>query len=95
MMPLVQVIWLGASAAFFALWVWMLFRILWQAACDARETAEARDGKWPSAIQPITQFSAFLRTPARQCSRWQLIALTAALLTLYLLGLAIWPTGPG
>ncbi len=95
MMPLVQVIWLGASAALFALWVWMLFCILWQAACDARKTAEALGGKWPSAIQQITQFSAFLRAREHQCSRWRLIALTAALLALYVLGLAIWPTGPG
>ena len=95
MMQFLQVLWLGASATLFALWVWMLLRGLIQISRDARTQRSGYIGTWPAIRIPISQLSHFLRKPDHQRQRWRLATLTAALLGLNAFGVMIWPSGPG
>jgi hypothetical protein len=84
--PLVQVTWLGLSAAVFVIWVWMLCRLLLVLGRNARLSAATAGIDWPGNTHHNRGLTVALRV-----TLGRLIALMAILLILNALGLLIWP----
>ncbi|WP_138935554.1 hypothetical protein [Roseovarius arcticus] len=95
MMQFLQVMWLGASATLFALWVWMLCREMVQLSRDARHWRSAYSGTSSAIRMPISQLRRFFGKSDHQRQRRRLAALTAALLGVNAFGVVIWPSGLG
>lgn len=94
MTGLVQAVWLGLSAVLFVLWLRAMVQGLFALARAARQAAEARGGIWPGPRAQLAEFRRFVTDPAHRRARWQLAGLTAGLLAMYLLGLALWAARP-
>ncbi|MCQ0091173.1 hypothetical protein FGD77_05550 [Roseovarius sp. M141] len=94
MIPLVQSLWLAVSSVLFVLWIWCMFSGLFSLSRAARQAAEARGGMWPTLGEQLAEFRRFIRDPGHGRTRWRLACLTVGLLSMNLLGLLIWDTGP-
>ncbi|PVA10118.1 hypothetical protein DC366_10725 [Pelagivirga sediminicola] len=94
MIPLIQTIWLALSAVLFVLWIWWMFHALFTLTRAARASAQDRGRMWPTPREQAAEFWRFIRDPIHRRARWQLACLTAGLLAMNLLGLAIWNTAP-
>lgn len=94
MIPLVQSLWLAISSVLFVLWIWSMLSGLLSLSRAARHAAEARGGTWPTLGEQFAEFRRFICDPRHARTRWRLACLTVGLLSMNLLGLLIWGTGP-